>query len=582
MAKLLCLMNNRNEAFPQKAVDALSYNKDWEFHCYKGGMVYMAALDLPFKNVSDYWLEDDRYVLMVDGEIMSWKDEPQDPSTAQKLLNLYRSKGPDMVDYLNGNFTLFIFDKREKSLWVANDRMGLRPLYYFEYNGKCCFSSEVKALLADEEFPGKCNLQSVLDLLTYEYVLEDLTLVENIFVFPYASTALIDSRTQKLVPQRYWDFNYQRVDQAELTDRYMEQYLGVFTQAVERTMKGTYAPVGLPLSGGLDSRLIAAVIDRRYFPLHTFTFGEKGCDDVKYAQKISRILGGSHHYIPIKHEELGSFFEKGVSYSDGMFTCLHYHYLNMTDELAAHVKIALDGMAGDVFPRRMYSYLEGTDVNAAFKAFDTFGENLRSRIFKKEYAGDLATARQRFDGLFDRVARACPVSPVDYLNITQRQRKFINYGKVGKRNYVEMRMPFLDYDFMDFCLTMPLDFRLNGKLVKNIFRKYYPALSRVPKADAGPLFPNRIQQAVHWRMQALKTKLGINSSYADYKKYFRTFLKGFIHGQLTSAEFRRVPYFDHQEVGQLLDEHFSGQQNYEKQIAALLTVAIWSKQYFKQ
>lgn len=581
MAKLLCLMNNRNETFPQKAVGALSYNKDWEFHCYKGSAVYMAALDLPFKNVSDYWLEDDQFVLMMDGEIMSWKVEPQGESTTQKLRNLYRSKGPHMVDYLNGNFTLFIFNKHEKSLWVANDRMGLRPLYYFEHQGKFCFSSEVKALLTDEDFPGKCNIQSVIDLLTYEYVLDKQTLVENIFVFPYASTARIDADTKVIGTRRYWDFIYQRGVQTELTGQYMEQFLEVFTQAVERTLKGPYAPVGLPLSGGLDSRLIAAVIDKKYFPLHTFTFGEKGCDDVKYARKVSRILGSHHHYIPIKHAELGSFFEKGVAYSDGMFTCLHYHYMNMTAELSAHVKIALDGMAGDVFPRRMYSYLEGKDVNAAFKAYDSFGENLRSRIFKREYAGDLTAARKRFDELFDHATKTCPVSPVDYLNITQRQRKFINYGKVGKRNYVEMRMPFLDYDFMDFCLTMPLDFRLNGKLVKNILKQFYPALASVPKADAGPLFPNRIQQAVHWRMQALKTRLGINSSYADYKKYFRTFLKDFIHERLTSAEFKQIPYFDHQGVSTLLEEHFSGQQNYDKQIAALLDVSIWSKQYFK-
>jgi asparagine synthase (glutamine-hydrolysing) len=581
MAKILCLVNNHNGALPPKAIDALSYNKNWELHSYKSNPVYMAALDLPFKNASDYWLEDDHFVLAIDGEIMSWKAETHGASTAHKLLDLYLSKGRDLVHFVNGNFTLFIYHKKEKSLLIANDRMGLRPLYYFSHNGRLCFSSEVKALLADDEFPGKCNFQSVIDLLTYEYVLEDQTLVENIFVFPYASTAFIKTDAEEIKPKRYWDFNYQLENQPELTDGYMDKFLQVFKQAVDRTLDSPYAPVGLPLSGGLDSRLIAAVIDKKYFPLHTFTFGESGCEDVKYAQRISHIIGGRHHYIPIKHAQLSSFFEKGVSYCDGMFTCLHYHYLNMTDELAEHVKVALDGIAGDVLPRRMYSFLEGKDASTAYKAYDSFQESVRQRIIKKEFSADLAAARQRFYALFEDVTKKCPANPVDYLNVTQRQRKFINYGKVGKRNYVEMRMPFLDYDFMDFCLTMPLAFRQNGELVKNVVRKYFPALSRVPKAEAGPLFPNRIQQALRWRRQTLKRKLGINSGYTDYKKYFRTFLRSFIHDHLTSADFKRIPYFDQQEVHKILEEHFSGRQNYEKQIATLLTIAIWSKKYSK-
>lgn len=581
MAKIICLVNNQNGSFPSRAIETLSYNKDWELHSYKSNPVYMAALELPFKNASDYWLEDDHFVVAIDGEIMSWKDGTTGASTAHKLLDLYLSKGRDLVNFVNGNFTLFIYHKKEKSLLIANDRMGLRPLYYFTHNGKLCFSSEVKALLADEEFPGKCNFQSVLDLLTYEYVLEDQTLVENIFVFPYASTAYIKNDFQDLNLQRYWDFSYQAGDQSGLIDGYMDQFLQVFKQAVERTLDSPYAPVGLPLSGGLDSRLIAAAIDRKYFPLHTFTFGESGCEDVKYARRISRIIKSKHHPIPIKHSKLSSFFEKGVDYCDGMFTCLHYHYLNMTGELAAHVKIGLDGMAGDVFPRRMYSYLEGKDANAVYKAYDSFQEGLRQRVIKKEFAGDLAAARHRFYALFEHVSKKCPANPIDYLNVTQRQRKFINYGKVGKRNFVEMRMPFLDYDFMDMCLAMPLAFRQNGNLVKHVFKKYFPALSRVPKADAGPLFPNRIQQAVHWRMQALKKKLGINTSYADYNKYFRTFLRGYIQDQLSSNDFKRLPYFDHQEIKKILGDHFSGRQNYEKQIAALLTISIWSKKYFK-
>ncbi|MBP9853829.1 MAG: hypothetical protein KBD53_03050 [Candidatus Omnitrophica bacterium] len=577
MAKMLCLLNNRNEGFQTKALEALSYNSNWETHSYKNRSVYMAALDLPFKNTSDYWLEDDDFVLMIDGEIMSWNIDVGGESVTRKLLNLYLDKGADLVQYLNGNFSIIIYGKKDLSLFVANDRIGLRPLYYFNCNGKICFSSEVKALATDSEFPRKINFQSIIDLLTYEYVLEEQTLIENIFVFPYASTALIEKNKEKVNPRCYWDFQYSQTDQSVLTDGYMEQFLELFKQAVERTYNSPYFPVGLPLSGGLDSRLIAAVTDLKYSPINTFTFGEQNCDDVKYAKRISNIIVSNHHHSPIQYHQLASFFEKGVSYCDGMVSCLHHHYLNMTDNLSAHVKIGLDGMAGDVFPRRMYSYLAGKDVNEVYKAYDTVQSNFRMRIFRKRFSSELGEARRRFNHLFEQATQKCPANPIDYLNVTQRQRKFINYGKVGKRNYVEMRMPFLDYDLMDFCLKMPMDFRLEGKLVKNIFKKYYPELARVPKANAGPLFPNRLEQALNWRIRELKSKLKINMNYADYNKYFRTFLKEFIYSNLTSAEFKCFPYFQHEEISKMLEEHFSGRQNYEKQIAALLTISLWSK-----
>ena len=116
------------------------------------------------------WLEREDFVMALDGEIFSWSTTVEGKTTMEKLLTLFRQKKLDLVKFVNGNFSLIIWDKRNKSLFIMNDRLGLRPLYYSQYKDKGFFTSEIKAIIADPDFEKKIDIKGVIDFFSYEYI----------------------------------------------------------------------------------------------------------------------------------------------------------------------------------------------------------------------------------------------------------------------------------------------------------------------------------------------------------------------------------------------------------------------------
>ncbi|MBU0477490.1 hypothetical protein KKC91_02850 [bacterium] len=577
MAKLFCLLNNYNSNTEELAINSLDYNTEWQKNVYRDKNLLLGCFELPFKRKDEFWLEHEDVILVLDGEIFSWSGSVEGKTTMDKLLRLFREKGEGLVNFINGNFTLIIWNKKQKNLSIMNDRMGLRPLYYAQYKNKIFFASEIKAIISDPDFEKKLNIKGVVDFFSYEYVLGDKTLVAGINIFPYASTVVLSLDENNLNFKRYWDFNFKE-DSFYSENDYLFKFKEITNQAVKRMTKDELK-VGIPLSGGLDSRIILAIMEKKERPLYTFTFGEKGSEDERYAKQISKKIKSLHHYVRIKYEYLIDFIRRGVFYCDGLVSCNHYNILNISDEMKQHVDIALDGYLGGVLPRSMYTHCQGKDKSVVFSSFDTFKEDLRRRIFSKDLNKEIELGKDKFFALWQDIKIKEKHNPLNYLNLTQRQRRFINYGKIIMRNFLETRMPFTDYDYMDFCIQMPEKLKTNDIICKKLLVKYFSSMAKIRQQGKGlSLNANRFEKAIHWRLELLKDKMRIVSKKTcNYEKWYRTILKDFVSSILLSQRFKNRQMFNYQEVEKLLNEHFQGKSNYEIQIGVLLTFELWNR-----
>jgi asparagine synthase (glutamine-hydrolysing) len=190
---------------------------------------------------------------------------------------------------------------------------------------------------------------------------------------------------------------------------------------------------------------------------------------------------------------------------------------------------------------------------------------------------EIKRSKERFLSIWQESERKSPANPLDHFNLTQRQRKFINYGKISKRNHIEIRLPFTDYDVVDFCLKIPRDLRINDRLCKEMFWRFYPDLARIPQADKGYLKAGRFRARLYRKMNIMKTRLKWKGPLMDYNLYYRKFLRPFVSDVLLKPKFKNRGYFNYPNVEKILNEHFAGTANHKATIGTLITFELWCR-----
>ena len=205
------------------------------------------------------------------------------------ILKFYGEKGESFLREIEGKFILSIWNKSNKQLLVANDLFGLYPLLYAHFKGRLIFSPEMKGILCDPEFRKVIDLTALADYMRFQTVLGERSFFEGITFLPGASVLRYNQRTDELRITPYWDFSEITENRAGFED-VVDETGRLLKRALHRIFSGSLRP-GLFLSGGLDSRALASLIDRKFYPLATISYGQKKSRDVVYAHHISRRLG---------------------------------------------------------------------------------------------------------------------------------------------------------------------------------------------------------------------------------------------------------------------------------------------------
>ena len=529
-------------------------------------------------------------------------------SDTECIVHLYEERGASCVEALRGQFAFAIWDTRRRSLLLARDRLGQKPLYYAEQEGAFFFSSELPGLLEGLPSRPEVSLPSVDLYLSLQYIPDPFTAYRGVFKLPPAHT--LTWRAGKLDISRYWTPAFlPKFDdsQEELEARARE----ILRESVRLRMISD-VPLGAHLSGGIDSSIVVALMaEESSQPVKTFSVGfeEQGFSELPYARAVAERYATDHHEfilsfgdVPATAEMLARHF--GEPFADPSALPL-YLLSKITRE---HVTVALNGDGGDDFlagyPRYWLDPLADAYLRLPRAWTETFVPRLlhflpdtASRPVGHSFSNGLKRLRQ----LTEVDSRASILRWSSYFTPSQRRRlwrqevweeispdaaeawlvsrfeELKGAGRLDKTLFcdvqtylpgdllvkadrmtmaasLEGRSPFLDHHWAEFASCLPENMKLRGRRGKYLLRRAFE--SYLPK------------EVLSHRKQGFGIPVGA---------WFRGPLAGWAREELLGFDNPLQAWFNPSALETILDEHRTGRENHGKRIWALVMLALWMK-----
>ncbi len=507
-------------------------------------IIDLATGDQPMFN------EDGSVVLLCNGEIYNWRALRQEleerghvfatNSDVEVLVHLYEESGGEFLGRLSGQFAFVIYDRRSKLLLFARDPFGVVPLYYTVVDGLFLFASEIKALLAHPAVPREVDLTGLDQVLCLPGVVSPRTLFKGIASLQSGHRLVV--RAPRVEVSEYWDLDYPLAGDLAY-DRPEDDYRGRVRELLEEAVRCRLqadVPVGLYLSGGLDSSLVAALAHGiRGAGQHTFSisFTEPDIDEGRYQRLMVERLRSRHHDILFDWSEIAGRL------TDMVYHCEcpvreSYNTCSMALSEAARregVKVILGGEGADElfagYPGYRFDRL-GRRRGGGPHGPNAFREReLRERLWGDPdlfyetdlyafrevktalYSAALGAALPTFDCAgfplvnLDRLRGRDPLHQRSYLDLKLRLADHLlaDHGdRMALANSVEGRYPFLDRDLVGFLREVPPDLKLRGftekYLLKRVAADLVPAeiIEREKFGFRAPGMPYLLRQGIDW------------------------------------------------------------------------------------
>ena len=494
---------------------------------------------------------EDRFAVIVcNGEIYNYRQLRseavarghvfQTESDVETLVHLYEDEGIGLLNSINGQFAFALYDKRERTLFLARDHFGINPLYYTVIDGLLIFASEIKAILQHPLAPREVDLTGLDQVFSFPGLVSPRTLFKGIESLKSGHYLRVNGSGLKQT--EYWDLDYPRVDEvvADRPERfYVERLTELFSQSVSYRLQAD-VPVGFYLSGGLDSSMVAAAI-RQASPniqRHSFSIGftEKEICESKYQTLMSEHVDSRHHSIIFDWPEIAENL-KAMIYHSECAVKETYNTCSMALSKAASsngITVILTGegadelFAGYVGYRFDQSGLRGSS-NGDMAAI--LEEEIRERLWGDAdlfyetdqyafreiksalYSSALNEVFDEFDCLNfelvnkDRLKDRHPIHQRSYLDFKLRLSDHLitDHGdRMSMVNSVEARYPFLDIDLVEFSKQIPPELKLNELTEKYILRKVAEGLvppeiiNREKYGFHAPGSPYLLRQNIEW------------------------------------------------------------------------------------
>lgn len=418
------------------------------------------------------------------------------------ILHMYEEYGPDCVKMLNGQFAFAIYDKLHREMFCARDHVGIAPFFYTVWDGLFIFGSEIKAILQYPGFPRKLNLKAVDQLLTFPGCRAPNTFFCNIYSLENGHYMKFSSK-EGVVQKEYWDVNYSGIIEDLGEDYYANTLLETLEQSVKARLYAD-VPIGFYVSGGLDSSIIAELINRNTTMLrHSFSidFADRAMSESRFQRCIQRDIKSIHHKRIFTYEDIAKYF-KPVIYHTEMPLKETYDTASMALSEMVHktgVKAVLTGEGADEFFSGYVGYKfdvtrQGrqsdflTDEERAINEIvygdpDFFYERSLSSLEKTKsnlYSDELVASLREFSAIGSPIIKPCKLKGLD----SQQKRSYIDYkmrlpehllADHGDRmvfaNSVEARYPFLDINMIELATQIPSKYKLNNMIEKYILKK---------------------------------------------------------------------------------------------------------------
>ncbi len=480
----------------------------------------LSIIDLSVLGNQPYWDVSKRYVLVFNGEIYNYQevratlDYPwQSNSDTEVLLAAFITYGERCVDHFNGMFAFAIWDTKTEKLFIARDRLGVKPMYYALVDNTLVFASELRSIMASGLVARKLNEDSIYDYLSFLAVRTPYTLVKGIFQLPPATTGWFEAGALTL--NTYWNLVPETIDKTIADASYTDVVAKVkdlFEKSVASRMVAD-VPVAAFLSGGIDSSAIVGAMRKHTDkPIRTFSIGfeEKQFDESKYAQLIADKNKTEHHNFILTPtrllQELPNYFKQMDSPRiDGVNVYMVSQFVSSTG-----TKVAMSGLGGDELFAGYTGFVRWKKLSKISALFQNrFTSMIFNIMFKlkpnrtlaklADYCSDTTRGLAAFYSnnrrvflqkemqriLTNKKIRGHELYKIEDLKQAKKLDAYAQYSVAELKGYtldvllndtdlmsmawgLELREPFFDYNFVSYVLQVKDSFKLDGKTPKKL------------------------------------------------------------------------------------------------------------------
>lgn len=569
-------------------------------------IIDLATGDQPMAN------DDDSIWIVFNGEIYNFRELRREleargarfrtTSDTEVILRAYELEGPDCVNRLRGMFAFAILDERARRVFLARDRVGIKPLVYHWDGRRLLFASELKGILQDPSIPRELDEHALGDYLTHLYIPAPRTIFTAIRKLPPACSLLLSLDGGQPVISRYWNLVFapeRHVTESEWIER-LRQHLH---DAVRCHMVSD-VPLGAFLSGGVDSSSVVAFMARASAaPIRTFSIGfaEQDFDELQYARQVAAHYGTDHYELVVKPSALDVLptlawhFDEPFADSSAIPT---YYLAKITRE---HVTVALSGDGGDEnfagyrryaqaralqerfdrgplaitrpflrlasrllpvgAPGQAYTGLLGADpIERYFRLIAYQRPETLRRLVAQDLAAIAETAARpiRFKEIVAESGAPDYVSALQYIDLqTYLPGDILTKVDLASMAVsLEVRVPLLDHILMEFLATVPSSLKLRNETGKFLLKR-----------AVAPALPPGI---------LTRRKMGFGVPLASW---FRHELRDLTRDVLLSKAARERGVFRLSEIEALLQSHASGRRDGSAMLWALVCFELWVRQW---
>jgi asparagine synthase (glutamine-hydrolysing) len=525
------------------------------------------------------------------------------------IVHLYEELGPGCLQKLRGMFAFAIWDANKRTMLLARDRVGIKPLYYCLKDSSLVFASEIKAILVDPSISGEIAPEVIDRFLTFLYVPGSDTLLKGIQKLEPGHYLLVENG--RPVIRQYWDLEFPDSFESKSVEQAETELLNLLAETVKLHMIAD-VPVGILLSGGVDSTgVLSLAVQETEKKINTFTVGFSGkevADERPYARLAAQKFGTQHYEMTITAEDFAAFLPKYVWHMEEPVCEPPAIALYYVSKLAReHVTVLLSGEGGDeafagYSNYRNLVWLErlkrgGPLLNRALAGgmsmasslFDSsrlakyvplmkdrFPDYYYSRTSNPHRTTGNGLGRAYRDDFLGAINRDHSVAPLRALQAHARgldtlhamlyidtkswlpDDLLIKADKMTMANSIELRVPLLDHRVLEFAASLPPHLKLRGRDTKYILKK---ALSAK--------IPSEIRN---------RKKAGFPVPYASW---LRNELKDLVWDVLMDSKTIGRGYFKRDAIESLLKANSNG-SDHSKEIFSLLSLELWQRAFLEK
>jgi len=522
------------------------------------------------------------------------------------IVHLYEEYGADCVAKLRGMFAFAIWDENNETLFLARDRVGIKPLYYWIGPDRFLFGSEIKAILQDPSVPREVDTLIIDRFLSYYYTPGAETLLKGVLKLPPGCYFIWKNGHFRV--NQYWDLHFSNGSKNIGFHQSKEELLDLLKETVRLHMISD-VPVGFLLSGGVDSTsLLSLALRETDKPLSSFTIGfegEKFADERPFAKLAAGRYGTQHYDITINSSDFAEFLPKYVWFMEEPVCeppAIAIYYIS---KLASkHVKVLISGEGGDeafagyqnyrnlVWLERLKKMM-GPLTNGLGRAMENMGKaiplgrlkkyvqllqlplakyyysrtsnpftlinreftdfylsSFRKRIYK-DFSIEPTMACFRNRDSVDNLSRMLYVDTKTWLP----DDLLVKADKMSMANSVELRVPLLDHKVLEFAAALPPSFKLNGFTTKYILKE---------------TFKNMVPKEI---INRPKTGLPV-----PYGSWMRNDLRKMFEETLLDQKSIGRGYFNKNGIEKILSANLN-EGNYDKEVFSLLVLELWHREF---